>query len=190
MAGEIPGQQEGVGKVTMAGEVPKQQENDVVGKVKVMSTCNVKPRKAIGRQECQLVTFDLPYLAFYYNQKLLVYKGIDHFEKAVEELKESLSTVLEEFHQLGGKLGKDEEGVFRVEYDDDMEGAEVVVAAAEDIAVADLTDEEGSVKFKEMLPYNNIFNLEGLHRPLLSVQVTFAVRPAYLLHLNFSNMRT
>ncbi|KAL3524302.1 hypothetical protein ACH5RR_017136 [Cinchona calisaya] len=155
----------------MAGEVPKQQET--MGKVKVLGKTNVKPRKEIGRKECQLVTFDLPYLAFYYNQKLLIYKGVvGEFEKAVEELKESLSVVLEEFYQMAGKLGKDEEGAFRVEYDDDMNGVEVVVAEAQEIAVADLTHDQGFLKFKELLPYNNVLNLEGLHRPLLSLQLT------------------
>ena len=79
--------------------------------------------------------------------------------------------------RLAGKLGKDEEGVFGVEYDDDINGVEVVVAEAPETAVADLTDEEGTLKFKELLPYSNILNLEGLHRPLLSLQVTL---PNYL----------
>ncbi|KAJ0045832.1 hypothetical protein Pint_05241 [Pistacia integerrima] len=43
----------------------------------------------------------------------------------VEKLKDGLKVVLEEFHQLAGKLRKDEEGVFRVEYDDEMEGVEL-----------------------------------------------------------------
>ncbi|KAE8682328.1 cytochrome P450 76C1-like [Hibiscus syriacus] len=43
-------------------------------------------------------------------------------EAKVEKLKDGLRVVLEEFYQLGGKLGKDEDGVFRVDYDDDMDG--------------------------------------------------------------------
>ena len=162
----------------MAGELSKDEQHSPLGNVKILSASYVKPRTALGRKECQLVTFDLPYLAFYYNQKLLIYKlGDGEFDKAVEELKESLSLVLEDFYQLAGKLGKDEEGVFGVEYDDDMNGVEVVVAEAPETAVADLTDEEGTLKFKELLPYSNILNLEGLHRPLLSLQVTL---PDYL----------
>ncbi|XP_027103731.1 BAHD acyltransferase DCR-like [Coffea arabica] len=157
----------------MAGELSKDEQHGPFGDVKILGASYVKPRKALGRNECQLVTFDLPYLAFYYNQKLLIYKlGDGEFDKAVEELKESLSLVLEDFYQLAGKLGKDEEGVFRVEYGDDMNGVEVVVAEAPETAVADLTDEEGTLEFKELLPYNNILNLEGLHRPLLSLQLT------------------
>lgn len=173
----------------MAGEVAKTEDSVttttrrvVVERVKMVSTTNVKPKKTVGRRECQLVTFDLPYLAFFYNQKLLIYKKGTHdddqyfFQSAVEKLKDGLGTVLDEFYQLAGKLGKDEEGIFRVEYDDEDEGmgggVEVVEAVAEDIEVADLTDDEGSHKFKDFVPYNGILNLEGLHRPLLSVQLT------------------
>lgn len=174
----------------MAGEIGKKEEDSVTvvekeKRVKVMNTTSVKPKKKIGRRECQLVTFDLPYLAFFYNQKLLIYKkGTEtedqdqFFKSAVEKMKDGLGTVLDEFYQLAGKLGKDEEGIFRVEYDDEVDddvygGVEVLEAVAEDIEIADLTDDEGSHKFKDFVPYNGILNLEGLHRPLLAVQVTF-----------------
>ncbi|KAJ8554406.1 hypothetical protein K7X08_025084 [Anisodus acutangulus] len=154
----------------MAGELAK--EETAVTKVKVLKKTNVKPQKPLGKKECQLVTFDLPYLAFYYNQKLMIYKGVENFEENVENLKDGLGLVLEDFYQLAGKLGKDEEGVFKVEYDDDMDGVEVIVATAEGIEVADLTDEEGTSKFQDLIPCNKILNLEGLHRPLLAVQFT------------------
>nr|ABI48361.1 putative alcohol acyltransferase 2 [Lavandula angustifolia] len=152
------------------GEVANDEKK--VGSVKTFNPTYVKPKKPIGRKECQLVTFDLPYLAFYYNQKLLIYNGGDDFYGAVEKLKDGLAVVLEEFHQLAGKLEKDEDGVFKVVYDDDMEGVEVVEAAAEGVEVADITAEEGFSKFKELLPYNGVLNLEGLQRPLLAVQLT------------------
>uniref|UniRef100_A0A5B7ARY7 Putative BAHD acyltransferase DCR n=1 Tax=Davidia involucrata TaxID=16924 RepID=A0A5B7ARY7_DAVIN len=151
-----------------SSEVAKEE---TMVKVKVLSKTHVKPQKPLGRRECQLVTFDLPYLAFYYNQKLLIYKGSD-FKDIVEKLKDGLGVVLEEFYQLAGKLGKDEDGVFRVEYDDDMDGAEVAEAVAEEIEIAGLMEEEDTSKLKELLPYNGILNLEGLHRPLLAVQLT------------------
>ncbi|KAI3793015.1 hypothetical protein L1987_35627 [Smallanthus sonchifolius] len=142
-------------------------------KVEIISKTHVKAQKLIGRKECQLVTFDLPYIAFYYNQKLLVYKGgVEEFEGIVEKLKDGLRVVLEEFYQLAGKLDKDDDGVFKVVYDDDMDGVEVVSATAEDITTADLLEEEGTVKLKELIPYNDVLNIEGLHRPLLSVQLT------------------
>ncbi|CAN1158726.1 BAHD acyltransferase DCR [Linum perenne] len=150
--------------------------------VKVTSKTHVKPAsKTIGNKECQLITFDLPYLAFYYNQKLLIYKsngsdGTFDFADVAGKIKESLGVVLDEFYQLAGKLGKDEEGVFRVEYDDgdaDVEGVEVAEAVAEGICVADLTVEDGSgVLIKELLPFNGVLNLDGMHRPLLAVQLT------------------
>lgn len=143
--------------------------------VKSLTKTHVKPRKKLGRQECRLVTFDLPYLAFYYNQKLLFYKvgnGGDSFEEMVAKLKDGLEGVLEEFYQLAGRLGKDKEGVFHVEYDDDMDGVEVVEAAAEDVSVDDLANEEGTGILKDFIPYNGTLNLEGLHRPLLAIQLT------------------
>lgn len=163
----------------MAGEVANGEKK--VGSVKILNTTHVKPKKLIGRKECQLVTFDLPYLAFYYNQKLLLYKGGDD-GAAVEKLKDGLALVLEEFHQLAGKLEKDEDGVFKVVYDDDVEGVEVVEAAAEGLEVAELTAEEGFSRFKELLPYNGVLNLEGLQRPLLAVQVIYCTPiPCFLV---------
>lgn len=151
--------------------IEEEVKNMNMSKAKIISTSHVKPKKAIGRRECQLVTFDLPYIAFYYNQKLLIYKGVVDFEDLVVKMKDGLALVLEEFHQLAGKLGKDEDGVFKVEYDDDMDGVEVLVAAAEEIGVADLTNEEGTARLKELVPYNGVLNLEGLQKPLLGVQV-------------------
>lgn len=157
----------------------EKKPQDATMKVTVTGKTHVKPGKVIGRRECQLVTFDLPYLAFYYNQKLLLYKGNDEFDAIVEKLKDGLRVVLEEFYQLAGKLGKDEEGVFRVEYDDEMDGVEVSEAVADEIGVDDLTVEEGSKSFKDLIPYNKILNLEGLHRPLLAIQVIFLIFVRY-----------
>lgn len=159
----------------MGTQVIEEEVNKNMLKAKIISTSHVKPKKAIGRRECQLVTFDLPYIAFYYNQKLMIYKGVVDFDDLVVKMKDGLALVLEEFHQLAGKLGKYEDGVFKVEYDDDMDGVEVVVAAAEEISVAELTKEEGTARLKELVPYNGVLNLEGLHRPLLGVQVHFNI---------------
>ncbi|PWA61658.1 HXXXD-type acyl-transferase family protein [Artemisia annua] len=155
----------------MATQATKDENKPL--KVEILSKTYVKPQKPLGRKECQLVTFDLPYIAFYYNQKLLIYKGgVEEFEDIVEKLKDGLKVVLEEFHQLAGKLDKDDEGVFKVVYDDDMEGVEFISAASENTEAADLMDEEGTIKLKELVPYNGVLNLEGLQRPLLSIQIT------------------
>ncbi|XP_050224393.1 BAHD acyltransferase DCR [Mercurialis annua] len=150
-------------------------DNGTTKLINIAGKTLVKPNKKLGeRKECQLVTFDLPYLAFYYNQKLLLYKGSgEHeFDEMVAKLKDGLGVVLQDFHQLAGKLGKDEDGVFRVEYDDDMDGVEVIEAVADGISVDDLTGEEGTSSFKDLIPYNGVLNLEGLHKPLLAVQLT------------------
>lgn len=152
-------------------------------KIKITSKTHVKPNKPIlGKQQFQLTTFDLPYLAFYYNQKFLLYKFQNPLDleeptfqnNVVEKLKDGLSSVLEDFYQLAGKLAKDDEGVFRVEYDADDEeinGVEFSVAEAPDVSVGDLTVEDGTSKLEEFVPYSRISNLEGLSRPLLVIQV-------------------
>ncbi|CAH8352071.1 unnamed protein product [Eruca vesicaria subsp. sativa] len=153
-------------------------------KIKITSKTHVKPNKPIlGKKQFHLTTFDLPYLAFYYNQKFLLYKFQNLLDleeptfqnNVVDKLKDGLGSVLEDFYQLAGKLAKDEEGVFRVEYDADdgeINGVEFTVADAADVSVDDLTAEDGTAQFKELVPYNGILNLEGLSRPLLAVQVT------------------
>lgn len=59
---------------------------------------------------------------------------------------------MEEFYQLAGRIGKDDEGVFRVEYDDCMTGVEVAVAATmEDIEITGLIEEPSAAKLKEFV---------------------------------------
>ncbi|KAL2920726.1 BAHD acyltransferase DCR [Bienertia sinuspersici] len=157
----------------------KKKDLDSSTKVKITQKTHVQPKKKLGRKECQLVTFDLPYLGFFYNQKLLIYKenGSD-YDEIVKNLTEGLSVVLEEFYQLAGKLGRDDDGVFKVMYDDDMDGVEVLDAIVDDddvdmmASVDDLASKEDIVMMKDLLPYNGVFNLEGLQRPLLAIQLT------------------
>ncbi|KAI3988385.1 hypothetical protein MKX01_019839 [Papaver californicum] len=161
----------------MGTESGKQEVDEM--RVKLIKKTNVYPSsKKLGRQECPLVTFDLPYVTFYYNQKLLLYKssaeGGDEFkfEETVEKLKEGLAFILEDFFPLAGKLEKDEEGVLKVICEEDCVGVEVVEAVAEGVDVAELAEAESSSFLHEIVPYHGVMNLEGLHRPLLAVQFT------------------
>ncbi|RZC57298.1 hypothetical protein C5167_004598 [Papaver somniferum] len=159
-------------------ENPKQEVDETI-RVKLIKKTNVYPSsKKLGKQECPLVTFDLPYVTFYYNQKLLLYKssGADgddfKFEETVEKLKEGLAFILEDFFPLAGKLEKDEEGVLKVVCEEECVGVEVVEAVAEGIDVAELAEAESSSILHEIVPYHGVMNLEGLHRPLLAIQFT------------------
>ncbi|XP_074319683.1 BAHD acyltransferase DCR-like [Silene latifolia] len=166
----------------MAKENGKQETSQSI-KVKITKKSNVQPKKKIGRKECQLVTFDLPYLGFFYNQKLLIYKGNgSDYEETVTKLKEGLSKVLEEFYQLAGILARDDDGVFKIVYDDDMDGVEVLEAIVDHdgkdgdhdgmmVSAEELASKEISF-MKDLIPYDGILNLEGLHRPLLAIQLT------------------
>lgn len=151
----------------------KPGEGEVAAAVKITGKSRVLPAaQRLDKKECPLITFDLPYITFYYNQKLLVYKG-GEYEVAVEKLKDALAAVLEPFYPLAGKLGKDEEGVLRVESDgESLLGAEVLEAAAESVEVAELAGANAPSFLQELVPYSGIMNLEGLHRPLLAVQVS------------------
>ncbi|KAK9672616.1 hypothetical protein RND81_12G112100 [Saponaria officinalis] len=173
----------------MCKENGKQATNPTTTiKVKITKKTNVQPKNKIGKKETQLVTFDLPYLGFFYNQKLLIYKGNgSDYEEMVAKLKDGLSKVLEEFHQLAGKLARDDDGVFKIVYDDDMDGVEVLEAYVDLDGKEDDGDEEHDggmvvsaeelaskeISFmRDLIPYNGILNLEGIHRPLLAVQLT------------------
>ncbi|XP_058205978.1 BAHD acyltransferase DCR-like [Rhododendron vialii] len=53
-----------------------------------------------------------------------------------------------------------------------MDRVEVAMATAEQIEIGDLVAEESASKLKDLVPYNGVVNVEGLHRPLLAVQFT------------------
>ncbi|WOH06744.1 hypothetical protein DCAR_0626172 [Daucus carota subsp. sativus] len=90
----------------------------------------------------------------------------------VDKLKDGLSVVLQDFYQLAGSLGRDEDGVVRVEYDDDSNGVEVVVASMEVREVSELMTAESANDLIDLVPLTGVYNLEGFHRPLLAIQLT------------------
>ncbi|KAG9441339.1 hypothetical protein H6P81_017193 [Aristolochia fimbriata] len=140
--------------------------------VKVKSRSKVFSTKKVEQTECPLTTFDLPFLTFFYNSKILLYKGVN-YEEMVGKLKEGLGAVLQHFYPLTGRLGRDEEGVLRIEKcGDDAAGVEVIEAIAENVSVEELSDDKVSGLFKVLVPYAGVLNLQGFHKPLLAVQFT------------------
>uniref|UniRef100_A0A0D9XAY6 BAHD acyltransferase DCR n=1 Tax=Leersia perrieri TaxID=77586 RepID=A0A0D9XAY6_9ORYZ len=142
--------------------------------VTVTATRSVAPSAA----KCVLATFDLPYITFYYNQKLLLYRlpnGASDFPDAVARISGSLSDALAYFYPLAGRIRQDDKdgGSFSIE---GQQGAEVIEASADHVSVDELAGEECSDEAQKVLqllvPYTGVMNLEGLHRPLLAVQVT------------------
>jgi BAHD acyltransferase len=128
--------------------------------VTVTATRTVAPSK----NQCTLATFDLPYITFYYNQKLLLYRTPDSFPDAVARMTAALADALRVFYPLAGRIRQDaHDGALYVEGD---EGAEVVEAEAQGVSVEDA---EGVMQ--DLVPYTGVMNLEGLRRPLLAVQV-------------------
>ncbi|KAJ0966636.1 hypothetical protein J5N97_023553 [Dioscorea zingiberensis] len=139
--------------------------------VKVLNKSNVLPNTPLHNPPIPLTSFDLPYITFYYNQKLLLYKcKPEEFDDIVQRLKDGLGTVLEHFYPLAGRLAKDQDGVLVIECEgDSLVGAEVVQASADAVLVDDLAQSDSAHDF---IPYTGVMNLEGLHLPLLAVQLT------------------
>ncbi|KQJ94674.1 BAHD acyltransferase DCR [Brachypodium distachyon] len=148
--------------------------NGTTAAVTVTGSRTVAPSK---RKPTTLATFDLPYITFYYNQKLLLYRlpsAVD-FHDAAARMAASLADALALFHPLAGRIllqdvDKDGGGVLVV---DGEEGAEVFEAAAEGVSLAELAGEDCAEELMQRLvPYTGVMNLEGLRRPLLAVQLT------------------
>ncbi|KAM0942029.1 putative quinate O-hydroxycinnamoyltransferase [Dioscorea sansibarensis] len=142
--------------------------------VKVLNKTNVLPTTPLNKPSILLTTFDLPYITFYYNQKLLLYKCSEgDFDGIVTKLKDSLAVVLETFYPLAGRLAKDEDGVLVVEcHGDSIIGAEVVEAMADTVLVQDLSEGDAASLLQDVVPYTGVMNLEGQHLPLLAIQFT------------------
>lgn len=136
--------------------------------VRVTGSRTVAPSKS----RCSLATFDLPYITFYYNQKLLLYRTpVTDFPDAVARVTASLADALRVFFPLAGRIRQDADGSLAVEGD---EGAEVLEAEAEAVAVDDLAAGDCAEDLMQrFVPYTGVMNLEGLRRPLLAVQVTY-----------------
>jgi BAHD acyltransferase len=136
-------------------------------------TVTGKKSVAPAKNRCTLATFDLPYITFYYNQKLLLYRAPDgFFPDAVARMTAALAEALRVFYPLAGRIRQEANGALIVEGD---EGAEVVEAEAQGVSVDDLAggacDEESERIMQDLVPYTGVMNLEGLRRPLLAVQV-------------------
>jgi len=138
---------------------------------------------APAKSRCALATFDLPYITFYYNQKLLLYRTAVDFPEAVARLTAALSDALRVFYPLAGRIRQDADGALTVEGD---EGAEVLEAEAEGVAVDELAGSGGDCGervMQQLVPYTGVMNLEGLRRPLLAVQVSICIIYIWIIYL-------
>ncbi|KAG2580757.1 BAHD acyltransferase DCR-like [Panicum virgatum] len=148
-------------------------ENGSSSSKEQVAAVSVTGRRTVapGKSRCVLATFDLPYITFYYNQKLLLYRTVD-FPDAAARITAALSDALRVFYPLAGRIRQDADGALAVEGD---EGAEVLEAEAEGVAVDELAGSGGDCGervMQQLVPYTGVMNLEGLRRPLLAVQLT------------------
>lgn len=138
----------------------------------VQQKCCVYPARRSDQKYCDLTTFDLPYVTFYYNQKITLYSFPPQgFASAVESLKKSLSEALVHFYPLAGRLCLDDDGILKVYCND--AGVDFIEASSEDVGVATLMDCDSSSEIMQhLVPYVDTLNLDGFFLPMLGVQVT------------------
>ncbi|KAF0905680.1 hypothetical protein E2562_008762 [Oryza meyeriana var. granulata] len=125
--------------------------------VTVIATRNVAPAAA----KCKLLLYRLP-------------NGASDFPDAVARMSAALPDALAYFYPLAGRIRQGEQdGALSI---DGHHGAEVIEASADQVSVDDLAGEECSDEAEKVMqllvPYAGVMNLEGLHRPLLAVQLT------------------
>nr|ABK24638.1 unknown [Picea sitchensis] len=137
---------------------------------KLRKSC-VYPAQPSDQKYCDLITFDLPYVTFHYNQKIMLYPSPSQgFASVVESLQKGLSEALVHFYPLAGRLCMDEDGILKV----DCNGAGVdFIEASSDVGLADLTDcDSSSDVMQGLVPYADTLNLDGFFLPMVGVQVT------------------
>ncbi|VVB05165.1 unnamed protein product [Arabis nemorensis] len=148
--------------------------------LKVISSSIVQPTNIdqSGRAKIHLTPSDLSLLYLDYPQRGLLFPNPDPKTHFISRLKTSLSTALEIYFPLAGRLVKvnnheDNTVSFYIECKDGL-GAKFVHARAESVSVSDLLQPNGSVPefFRCFFPVNDVKSINGLSDPLLAIQVT------------------
>jgi BAHD acyltransferase len=139
----------------------------------VQQKCCVYPARPSDQRYCELTTFDLPYVTFFYNQKIILYPSPDQgFASAVESLKKSLSEALVHFYPLAGRLCLDEDGILKVDCND--AGVDFIEASSDVVGLSNLIDCDSSSKVMQYLvPYIDTLNVDGFFLPMVGVQVRY-----------------
>ena len=125
----------------------------------VLEKTSVLPSRPSERKYCDLITFDLPYVTFHYNQKVIVYPSPSRgFSSMVEALKKSLSEALAYFYPLAGRLCM-KDGILMVECND--AGVDFIQASWSAVAVGDLVGPDSTPLMEDIVPFNDTINLNG-----------------------------
>ncbi|XP_019089271.1 PREDICTED: uncharacterized acetyltransferase At3g50280-like, partial [Camelina sativa] len=147
----------------------------------VISSSIVRPEKVhhSGREKIHLTPHDLDLLYVFYPQRGILFPKHNSDNQIIPGLKASLSTALEIYFPLAGRLVKvnnHEDNTLSVYIDCDGSGAKFVHAKAESVSVNDvLQSSYGSVTnfISLFFPANNAESHDALvSEPLLALQVT------------------
>ncbi|CAA0385453.1 unnamed protein product [Arabidopsis thaliana] len=148
--------------------------------VTVISSSIVQPGNIghSGPEKIHLTPSDLSLLYLNYPQRGLLFPKPDPETQFISRLKSSLSTALEIYFPLAGRLVKvnnheDNTVSFYIDCDDGR-GVKFVHTIAESVSVSDILQPHGSVPdfFRLFFPMNGVRSIDGLSEPLLALQVT------------------
>ncbi|CAA7019447.1 unnamed protein product [Microthlaspi erraticum] len=148
--------------------------------VRVVSSSIVRPGNIdqSGQTKIHLTPCDLNLLYLDYPQRGLLFHNPEPKTSFISRLKTSLSTVLEIYFPLAGRLVKvdnheDSTVSFYIDCDGGS-GVKFVHAIAESVSVSDLLQPDGSVPelFRLFFPMNSVRSIDGVSEPLLAIQAT------------------
>ncbi|KAL6224839.1 hypothetical protein ACLB2K_003694 [Fragaria x ananassa] len=148
-----------------------------------ISTSTIRPISTdtdeLAHRRIELTPWDLRMINLGYHQKgLLFHKSADEEVNhgLIQHLKASLSSTLDIFYPLAGRLAvtEVEDKVTCISIDCNGSGAQFVHAASDCVTVADLLNPacipDGIIY--NLFSLNSVVNYEGISNPLLAVQVT------------------
>ena len=125
----------------------------------------VLPSRLVECKYCDLITFDLPYVTFHYNQKVIIYSSLRKgFSSMVEALKKSLLEALAYFYPLDRRfcikdgILMDECNVPRVEF---------IQASWNTITIGDLEGIDSNSLIEDIILFNDTINLNECFLPML-----------------------
>lgn len=159
-------------KSCAANMMSNQEKASNATMIVVEQKCCVYPARPSDQKYCDLTTFDLSFVTFHYNQKIILYPSpAQGFASAVESLKKSLSEALVHFYPLAGRLCLDDDGILKVHCDN--AGVDFIEASSDVVGVATLMDcDSSSEVMQQLVPYVDNLNVDGFFLPLVGVQVT------------------
>ncbi|CAH8305733.1 unnamed protein product [Eruca vesicaria subsp. sativa] len=143
-------------------------------------------------EKIHLTPFDLNLLHIDYTQRGLLFPKPDPKTRFISRLKSSLSSALDVYFPLAGRLVKvhhQEDKTVSFHINCNGSGARFMHAIAESVLVRDLLQPDGSVPsfLKLFFPMNGVKSINGVTEPLLAIQVT-EIKDGVFISFSYNHM--